>query len=157
MTIGAIEILQFVSIVYQQTELFIQSNQDLTLQMIVRLYYSVADGVTCLSGRFVVRQSSLITNSVSCQGFKNTYATISLKLGMAAILLLDEDSDFVKLTLSSFSYVRDYQTFLRIQDTYADTIWKYLLYRYIHFRKLLCILLMLFNVVLLHLFLKIHL
>jgi hypothetical protein len=143
------KVVEIITIVYQATELFIQSNHDFTSLSLndrsIALRGAV-DNVSCLSGCFLLHQSGLITNLAFRQGLEKTYGTVPYNLTLTAISLLDQDINLVKLSLSLFAfcvnnctlfdennlfiYITDNQALLRIQNIYAELIWKYLIYKY---------------------------
>ena len=143
------DVMRLCTFFYGQTEPFIRSNQDFALLPVNDrsiVLHSAIDSVSCLGSGFLVRQSGLITNSAFCQGLENSFGSIPYNFTLKTISLLDDDGDIVKLTLSiiafctstctifeketSLSYVKDYRALLRIQNTYAEIMWKYLVYRY---------------------------
>ncbi|CAF3588227.1 unnamed protein product [Rotaria sp. Silwood1] len=147
--IDARKIVEFVTVLSQTIEPFIQSNQHFTSlprhdrSIVLR---GAVDNVTCLASAFIMRQSDLINNSAFRNGLEITYGTIPYQLSLKVISLVDQDVDLVKLTLSIFAfctncctvfnentshtYLRDIQSLLNIQNMYAEVIWKYLLYKY---------------------------
>ena len=147
--ISSKEILEFSTVLYQQTEPFIRSNHhfaSLPIEDRSIVLHSAADSVSCLGGGFLLRESGLITNCAFREAAENTFGRIPFSLTLTTISLLDQDTDLVKLTLSllafttssctifnentPFSSVNDYQSLLQIQNIYAEAIWKYLIYRY---------------------------
>jgi len=141
------KIVELVTIFYQATEPFIQSNHDfasLPLHDRSIVLRGAIDNVSCLGGGLIMRQSGLITNLAFRQGLENTFGTVPYNLALILISQLDQDINLVKLTLSLFAFctssctlfdentssITDYQAFLRIQNMYAAVIWKYLLYKY---------------------------
>ena len=143
------KMLQLVTTFYDAVEPFIRSNHDFTsLPVHDRsiVLHGAIDNVSCLSGGFIARQSGLITNAAFRQGLEKIYGTIPFNLTLKMISLIDQDVSLVKLTFAlftfctsnctifnenvSFRYITSYQEFLRIQNTYAELIWKYLLYKY---------------------------
>jgi hypothetical protein len=143
------KVVEIVTIFYEATEPFIQSNRDfasLSVHDRSIVLHSVVDSVSCLGGGFLLRQTGLITDLAFRQGLEATFGTIPYTLTLTAISLLDQDINLVKLTLSLFAfctssctlfnektklmYITDNQAFLRIQNMYAELIWKYLLYNY---------------------------
>ncbi len=143
------KVVEITTVFYQATEPFILSNHDfasLPLHDRSIVLRDVVDNVSCLGGGFLLRQSELITNLAFRQGLENTYGTIPYNLTLTTISLLDQDINLVKLTLSLFAfstnsctlfnenmtsrYITDNQALLRIQNMYAELIWKYLLYKY---------------------------
>ena len=141
--------LQLIKTFYDAVEPFIRSNHDFT-SLPIRdrsiVLHGGIDNVSCLSGGFIVRQSGLITNAVFRQGLEKIYGTIPFNLSLTMVSLIDQDINLVKLTLALFTfctsnctifnenvpleYITSYQAFLRIQNMYAELIWKYLLYKY---------------------------
>jgi len=141
--------VEIITIVYQATESFIQSNNDFTSLSLndrsIALRGAV-DNVSCLSGCFLLRQSGLITNLAFRQGLEKTYGTVPYTLTLTAISLLDQDINLVKLALALFAFcassctlfeennlfmpITDNQALLHIQNIYAELIWKYLIYKY---------------------------
>jgi hypothetical protein len=143
------KVIEMIGIFHQATKLFIQANHDFDLLPVDDrsiVLHGAIDNVSCLSGGFLLRQSGLITNLAFCQGLENTYGNIPYNLTLIIISLIDQDIILVKLTLSLFafcttsctlfdknnsiSYIKDNQSVLRIQNMYAELIWKYLLYKY---------------------------
>ncbi|CAF4835342.1 unnamed protein product [Rotaria sp. Silwood1] len=159
--IDANKTVKIITILCQATEPFIQSNHHFASlpqhdrSIILR---GTVDNVSCLGAALILRQSQLITNSGFRNGLEITYGTIPYYLSMNLISSLDQDCDLVKLSLSvlafctsscaifnnntSLMYLTDIQSFLNIQNMYAEVIWKYLLYRYsfeqsvVHFNQL---------------------
>ncbi|CAF1101538.1 unnamed protein product [Rotaria sordida] len=142
-------ILDIITIICQTIEPFIQSNHDfasLPLHHRSIVLRGSVENVGCLSTCFIMRQSGLITNSAFCNGLEITYGTLPYNLSLNLTSLLDPDVNLVKLTLAllafcpsnctlfnenaSPSHLIDIQAFLHIQNSYAELIWKYLLYTY---------------------------
>ena len=143
------EVVEVCAVLCLETEPFIRSNQDFSeLPANDRsvVLYGAAENVSCLGASFLLRQSGLIVDSAFCQGLENTFGPTPFSLLMTMISLLDQDPDLVKLTLSLLAFttssctifdenvpylrVQDYRALLRIQNIYAEAIWKYLIYRY---------------------------
>jgi len=129
------KIVEIVTVFYQATEPFIQSNRDfasLPLHDRSVVLRGAIDNVSCLGGGFIIRESGLITNLAFRQGLENTFGTVPYKFTLTAISLLDEDINLVKLTLSLFAFCTSSCTVFNENSSfmYAELIWKYLLYQY---------------------------
>lgn len=143
------QVMELSNLFYQRTEPFILSNQDfhsLPIDDRSIVLHGAIDSVSCLGGGFLLRQSGLIENAAFCQGLELTFGSIPFNFTKTILSLLDENDDLVKLALAllafstsnctifnentSTSFVKDYRSVLRIQDIYAEAIWKYLIYRY---------------------------
>jgi hypothetical protein len=133
--------------IYQSIEPFIQSNQDfksIPIEDRSIVMRGAIDNVTCISGSYILRQSELINNAGFCNALETSYGSIPFNFTVKLNTLLDGNVNIVKLTLSIFAfcassctlfdqnssvtYLKDNKSLLRVQNMYAELIWKYLLY-----------------------------
>ncbi|CAF1208114.1 unnamed protein product [Rotaria sordida] len=147
--IDSAKTVEISKILCQTAEPFIQSNHhfaSLPLHNRSIILRGTVYNISCLGASLTVRESGLIESSAYRHGLEITYGTIPYNLSLNMILSLDQDFDLVKLSLSIFAFctsgcilydentspirLTDIQSFLSIQNMYAEIVWKYLLYKY---------------------------
>ena len=133
--------------VYEEIQKFIRSNRDLhnissdNRSIIIR---NATDSITCLGGPFAYSQSISLTDEYFWKNFVQKYGEIGKNLTYNAIKFVDRDVILMKMGLCLMACSQHHSIFtlnmsydhldtlmmFKIQNIYAELIWKYLLYKY---------------------------
>jgi hypothetical protein len=147
-TSGSTFATEFFSKIYETSGSYLRTNRDicqLPSAMRSTLLRSAAECVTCLGVALVCNRAHLN----DCQPFidvlSHTYGNDSLRMIRSVLKFIDADVNIAKLALSMFAFSGTNNTLFlvneptmddgaleisRIQQSYAELTWKYLLYKY---------------------------
>ena len=109
------------------------------------LPHTAAINVTCASGQLIYNNAQLLNYDLVCKFLEEIYGEIAIYYRQLSLKFTESDVIIRKLSIALFGLLTNTRIFcrrniqgeyqditeiLKIQDKYAEVLWKYLLYKY---------------------------